>query len=280
MTIESRMPRAEYDAIEALSITQLKGLRRSPQHFLHYLQHPKSSEALTLGIAGHTATLEPERFASDFAVWDRRTESGRLGPRNGKWWDAFRMENKGKTVLNPDQAAVCKALSKAVRHDATAGKYLESGDPEVTLEWSIDGRMRKGRVDWLMSYEGEPYIVGLKTARDCSHFAFGNQAARLGYHLQWAWYHDGFQVSTGRQPQLIEIVVESEAPHAVATYRIPQDIILQGRDEYNTLLRLLLQCEASGEWPGPVPKEEYLTLPSWAYPDLDDDISSMGLEAA
>jgi hypothetical protein len=77
---------------------------------------------------------------------------------------------------------------------------------------------------------------------------------------------------------MVEIVVESAPPHAVVVYRIPDDILLQGEENYQELLRALEKCEASGEWPGPNTEEQVLTLPSWYYP-TDDDISDMGLVA-
>jgi PDDEXK-like domain of unknown function (DUF3799) len=279
MSIESRMPREEYDAIQAISITRLKELRRSPQHYQYALAHPTDSAAMTLGIATHTAVLEPERFIHDFAIWDRKTDSGRAAPRNGKWWDAFQLEHQGKTLLTESEGLIALEIAKAVRFDAIANKYLALGDPEVSLTWMLESRPAKGRVDWLTTIEGRKTLVGLKTSRDCRHFAFGAQAARLGYHLQWAFYYDAFEAITGKPPHMVEIVVESEPPHAVATYLIPDDIIEQGREEYQTLLRTLAHCEESGEWPGPVPTEEYLTLPTWAYEREEDDLTSLGLEA-
>jgi hypothetical protein len=286
MSILSRVPRDEYDALVGLSITRLKELRRSPQHYQHALVHPKESAPLTLGIATHVAVLEPERFDRDFAIWDRRTDSGRLAPRNGKWWDAFAAEHTHQTILTEDEATVAMQTALAVRQDPVAMKYLSTGDPEITMQWQfpletpgiIEMRDCKGRADWLTTVEGRPTLVGLKTARDCRPMIFGNQCARLGYHIQMAWYHDAFVTITGKSPYMVEVVVESEAPHAVATYIIPKDVIEQGRDEYQALLRLLVQCEVSGEWPGPVPKEEYLTLPSWVFPRGEDDLEDLELE--
>ncbi len=280
MTIQSRVPREEYDNIIATSITRLKELRRSPLHYIYALNFPKESTALTLGIAAHVAVLEPERFERDFSMWDRRTDSGRMAPRNGKWWDAFLAANSDKRILTEDEATRAMQIALIVRKDPIAMKYLSTGDPETTLEWEIDGRPCKGRVDWLTSIEGLPTIVGLKTARDCRPLIFGAQCAKLAYHLQFAFYFDGFVAITGKKPRMIEVVVESEPPHAVATYIIPDDVIEQGREEYQALLRLLAQCEAANEWPGPVPHEEYLTLPSWVYPQGGDDLSDLGLEVA
>jgi hypothetical protein len=278
-SIQSRLPRENYDAIDAISITRLKELRRSPQHYRYALEHPRESAAMTVGIATHTAVLEPERFIRDFAIWDRRTDSGRSAPRSGRWWDAFQIEHAEQTILTETDGVLALEIAKAVRFDEVANKYLAIGDPEVSLQWMLGARPAKGRADWLTTLEGEKYLVGLKTARDCRHMIFGAQAARLGYHLQWAFYHDGFEAITGKPPHMVEIVVESDAPHAVATYIIPNDIIEQGREEYQRLLGILNDCEAADHWPGPVPIEEYLTLPSWAYQREEDDLTDLGLEA-
>lgn len=279
MTVRSRLPRAEYDVIDAVSITRLKELRRSPLHYQYALTHRKTTGPLTIGIATHVAVLEPERFDHDFAIWTNRTDGGAMSPRRGKVWDEFAALNAGRTILTPAEGGLANEIAKAVRFDPVANKYLGLGDPEVSLEWDIEGRACKGRADWLTMIDGAPTLVGLKTSRDCSQFAFGSQAAKLGYALQWAFYHDGYQAITGTAPRMIEIVVESAPPHAVVVYKILDDIVLQGRDNYRELLKILAECESSGEWPGPAESEQILTLPSWYYQG-DDDMSDLGLEAA
>lgn len=276
--ITSRMPVAEYFGLSALNISLLKELRRSPLHFRHAMLHPKSSPAMTLGTAAHCATLEPERFDRSYTVWNRRTDSGRLAPRTGKAWDAFVAESAGKDILTEDDAITALNIAQAVRSDAVAIKYLERGDPEVTMQWEIAGRHCKGRVDWITAIDGQDVVVGLKTARDCRHFPFAAQAARLGYHLQWAWYFDAYVTITGREPRMVEIVVESEPPHAVVVYAITEDVLAQGRQEYAELLDLLAACEDRDEWPGPATTEHVLSLPSWVY-GTDEDVSDLGLEA-
>lgn len=277
--IASRMPYREYASLRGISITRLKELKRSPKHYKHRLAHPKETPALKLGTAAHTAVLEPERFSRDYAIWAERAESGNLRPRNGKLWDAFEAQHHAQTIITANEYEDVLAIQTAVRGDPVAMRYLESGDPEVSMQWLQDGRLRKGRLDWLTTVDGEPSLVGLKTARDCRHFIFGSAAAKLGYHLQWAYYFDGYTSikADGVVPRVVEIVVESEAPHAVAVYQIPFDIIEQGREEYEDLLAQLAECERKGEWPGPVTEEQILTLPSWVY-QTQDDLSELGLE--
>ena len=281
-SIASRMPREQYDAIEALNISRLKELRRSPQHYQWALAHRRETDAMTLGIAAHVAVLEPERYGTEFAVWDRITDGGRSAPRNGKYWDAFCDANQGRKVLTMAENATALALARAVRSHEGALRYLQSGEPEVTLEWQLPTsppRPARGRVDWLTRIDGQPYIVDLKTARDCRPFQFGNQCARLGLHLQLAYYHDGVEAITGDRPRVVVIVVESDEPHAVAVYHVPDDVIEQGREEYLQLLATLEECERTDAWPGPVPLEETLSLPTWAFGAPADDLGDLQLVA-
>ena len=272
--ITSRVPAEEYHAWPGLSISRLKVLAKSPLHYQYEIANPRQTDAMTLGTAAHHAVLEPKLFASRYAVWDRRSESGNSCPRKGQYWEAFLPDNPGKSILTVDEYVHARAIGNAVRSNVTAMRYLQTGEPEVTLQHHD----RRGRADWLTKIDGKPFMVGLKTARDVRHFAFGAAAAKLGYPLQWAWYFDLYEAITGVEPEMIEIVVENKPPYAVVVYIINEDIILQGRDEYEKLLEVLAHCQATGEWPGPAECEQVLTLPSWYYGEQVDDLTSIGIE--
>lgn len=263
--LQPNLPWADYLALPGVSITRLKELGRSPLHYRHRLLNPKESAPLTLGRAAHCAVLEPERYQRDHAVWSRRTSAGNLAPRNGKHWDAFKAAAEGLAILTEDEHAEALAIQRAVRSNPDAMRFLASGDAEVTMQWSMLGHACKGRLDWLTSIDGRPWLVGLKTARDCRPFQFGRQAANLGYHLQWAYYLDGYKAITGEPARVFEIVVESEAPHAVVVYEIPDDVLLQGAEEYTALLETLAECESRHAWDGPAPGIQTLALPQWVY---------------
>lgn len=275
--ITSRMPAAEYHSLPGVSITRLKNMKRSALHYRHFLAAPPQSSPMTLGTASHCSVLEPERFGREYAMWSRRSKSGSLCPRTGQFWESFVAESGNKSIITEDEADTALTLAKAVRSSPAAMRYLQAGDPEVTMQWEVNAQHRRGRADWLTIIDDDHYLVGLKTARDCRPFVFGNAAAKLGYHLQWAYYHDGYEAITGRKPKMVEIVVESSAPHAVVVYRITEDIIEQGRDEYVELIEALQKCEASGEWPGPATDEIDLSLPSWVY-QQQDDLSELDLD--
>jgi exodeoxyribonuclease VIII len=259
--VRANVPFSTYRDASGVNISSLKNMARSPAHYRHALANPSPQTlAMALGTAAHAAVLEPERFASEFAVWNG-------GIRRGKEWDAFLAASSaaGHTVMTSDEHAAAVAIAEAVRANADAAKYLRTGHPEVSMSWQIGSTPCKGRLDWLTCIDGCDVLVGLKTARDCRMREFGTQAVRLGYHMQWAFYLDGWVAITGRLAQVVEIVVESAAPHCVAVYRIPDAVIDLGRDEYCALIEQRANCVQAGVWPGPCDDECELELPAWAY---------------
>lgn len=275
--IEPRMPFHHYQGLQALNVSLLKELQHSPAMFRHRQLVPKVSPALKRGSAAHCATLEPARYEMDYAIWDRKTDSGRAAPRNGKAWDEFLARAGDVEVLTEEEAIRASGIARAVRSDPVAARYLERGDPEVTMVWHQDKRPCKGRVDWLTEMDDGPVLVGLKTARDCRPYPFGAAAARLGYALQWYWYWHGYKAITRKSARMVEIVVDAEPPHCVVTYAIPDDVLEYGREECTRLLELLARCERDDCWPGPAETELMLSLPSWVY-GTDEDVSDLGLE--
>lgn len=271
--IRPRIPFEVYQGMAGMNITLLKEMRRSAQHFQHRRHHPKESAPMTLGKAGHCAVLEPMRFGSDFAVWERRTSAGAMAPRNGQHWQEFEAQHAGQTIITANEYDTVVALQSAVRNDRDAMRYLLHGEPEVSMQAVLFGRQCKGRLDWLtrdwIDLEGVrqtgPCLVGVKMTRDCSEFRFGRQAASLGYALQWAFYLDLYKAITGEFPKVVEIAVENEAPYAVAVYEIPDEVLQKGCDEYMALLEQLAECERAQRWPGPVQGERILTMPQWFY---------------
>lgn len=274
--IRSRVPFAEYRQLPGMSISRLKRMKRSPLHFLH---EPTSTPALQLGSAAHCKVLEPDLFGCQYRIWNRRSDSGRAAPRSGKIWDLFEAQAAADDfdVLTVEQAEHAEAIARAVRSDKAAMRYLAAGEPEVTMQWEMQGRACKARPDWLTFVDNGPVLVGLKTTRDCRPFYFGRQAADLEYAQYWAWYFNGYYTLTGVKPKIVEIVVENTAPYAVAVYVIGDDILFKGEEEYGKQLVQYDACEASGRWPGPLPQETELTLPGWYFGEQLGDLAGLGL---
>lgn len=280
--LHKRVAHDVYRGWDALNISRLKEIGKSPLQYQHRLLNPRTTEPMRLGSAAHTAVLEPHRFLAEYALWDERTDSGTVRPRRGKDWEAFQAAQGGRSIVRADEHATAMAMRDAARSHPVAGRYLRAGDAEVAMVWESEPlvkRLCKGRVDWLTRDGSCPVLVGLKTARDARPIGFGNAAAKLGYHLQWAFYRDGYEALSGHIARVVEIVVESAPPHDVVVYVIPAEVIEAGREEYVRLGALLAECEASGKWGGSADEEQILSLPSWVY-QAEDDLSDLGLEVA
>ena len=276
--IRLHMPAARYHASPGLSISKLRRLGRSPQHFQH---EPGEGQSIPmrLGTAAHYAVLEPERFKSEVVIWNRISEAGNLCPRKGQYWDKFQLDNPDKHIVNPDDYDHALAIQHAVRTDPHASRYLQRGAAEVSLRWMMRGRLCRARPDYMTVADGRPHLIGLKTAADVRPWFFSGAGERYGYHMAWAWYHDGYDLIRHVKPVMKEIVVETAPPHSVVVYNIPDEVIEQGRDEYQRLLDLLADCERANLWPGPAMGGEVnYTRPAWTQRQADEDLSELGLE--
>jgi hypothetical protein len=279
---------ADYAALPGVSITRLKSMGKSPKHYQYELAHPPSSPALSLGTLAHLAILEPARFESEVVVWGERTDGGKLRPKRGKDWEKFSEMHASSTICTEDVYMRVCAMRDAVKSDPNAGQYFAHGEPEVAMTWEDEetGMAMRGRVDWLSNetYDSDvdplpAIIVGLKTTRDIRPALFGTQAARLGWHMQWACYHDGYERITGLTPSMVEIAVESAPPHDVAVYTVPEDVLELGRADYRELLHKLKECQRTGQWPGACPNEQPCVLPTWAWPsEGTSDLGLTGIE--
>lgn len=263
-----------YRAIDAVNYSSLKHMRRSALSYLWHQGNPQPPTlAMQLGTHTHRMILEPDT-AGDFAIWG---ECEGQNVRRGKVWDQFQAECalSGKQVITRDERDAMVAMAKAVRTSSLAWHYLEGGRSEVVLVWR-DPKFNcdcKARLDKLKRIGGRAVIADLKTTRDCRPFRFGNEAYRLGYHLQLAMYCEGFRVLTGETPEMVEIAVESKAPHELAVYSISEDVLWKGREDYERLMKMRAESERTGVWPPAVEALTDLTLPSYAYGSAEEDFN-------
>lgn len=273
MSIEQNIPFAAYRRLPGLHATALKHLLRSPLQYRWAMDHPDDTDtpAKALGRATHTAILEPHKLLTSYALW----EGGR---RAGKAWDEFCAANEARQILTVEEFGAIQAMRDSVRGFTPAMRYLATGEAEVTIQWEMLGRLFKGRIDWLTKIDGRTVITDLKTTRDARPFKFGNDAHRLGYHIQFALYHDGWYELTGENPLVVVLAVENKEPHEPAVFRVPEEVLEQGRDDYTRLLRTLGECENANLWPPSCEEEQTLSLPTYAYGD-DSDVSDLGLSA-
>lgn len=261
----SNLPNADYHALPWLGASGIKRLAKSPRHF-RAMQLPsrpaeKPSDAMRAGTLAHCAILEPDQLAARYAVkppgHDGRTVAG-------KAWNA---EHAHLDVVSADELQAAERQSAAIRALPEVGALLAVGQAEVSAFWIDEdtGIPCKCRPDWVSPAGDGVILVDVKTCQDASPIGFPKAVARFGYHLQAAWYCDGWTAATGQRVLgFVFAAVEADYPHAAAAYMLDDDAIERGRAECRRLLALYRQCLAADEWPGYPETIQPIGLPAWA----------------
>lgn len=265
----------EYASIPALNGSALVHMRRSPMYFRYKMDNPEPpTPAMVLGTATHRLILEPDRVG-DFAVWGLLEEEK---VRRGKVWDSFCELNKGAMIVTVAERDAMVGMAAGARRNLPILKYANAkGRTEVSMFWTENGRRFKGRIDKLL--DGRHTICDLKTTRSCQRHAFGSQSYKLGYHIKMGLYWRGYRALTGHDPHMKLLAIESKAPHESAVYRITSDVLLQGLEDADALIKTLAECEATNRWPAEQEEETDLQLPIWATTtENTEDFAMEGLE--
>lgn len=258
-----------YRAVPRISVSGLKKFQRSAAHGragLDGLVQIASPETLIFGQLCHTAVLEPDRLELDFVVapkFDRRTKAGKAAAAE------FEAGVGDRTVVTEGQYLLATRIRDSVLAHPVAAEILKEGSAEVSAFWRapLDGQAVevpvKGRLDWVTTYEGQDLIFDLKTCQDASAQDFPKSAGRFGYHLQAAFYSDGYHQLTGRRPRFVFGAVEKEPPFAVQLFEFDYASLARGRESYQRALRTYADAAKTGLYDGYPTDIHQMTLPPW-----------------
>lgn len=252
---------AEYHAAAAVGSSGLRTLiNQSPAHFLYERENPShSTPSQNFGTAIHQAILEPKRF-KEMAVVEP-VFSG-TGSRNAR--EEWNLQNHGKTILKQEHYDAIQGILNAISKHPRASKLVAAGHAEESLFWkdAETGVQCKARPDFVR--EGH-IVVDVKSTIDASLHSFQKDFASYGYHIQAALYLDACsEVLKGNYDTFIIIAIEKEAPHALNCFQIDQYSLQEGRELYQSALKVLKKCQETGSYPGYPPELVPLALPSWA----------------
>lgn len=265
------IPFEEYVALDAFNQSGAKKLLRSPAHYQAYLleEEEKKSDCLILGSIVDCLALEPQKFDSYFAIRPETytNEKGETKPFNvnAKVCQAVmeQLSASGKQVIKTNMLDAATSIAAAITRHKTAAEIIGRSKKQVSLVWEdVDtGVLCKGRLDML----SETDISDLKSTVDASPEGFSRSIESFGYHIQGAFYSDGYAALTGNiQLPYNIIAAETESPFCVATYALEADTLLIGRAIYKKALKKYADCKTHNNWPGYSDFLEPIDVPAWA----------------
>ncbi|MFZ7197521.1 PD-(D/E)XK nuclease-like domain-containing protein, partial [Bordetella avium] len=94
-------------------------------------------------------------------------------------------------------------------------------------------------------------LLDVKTFSDASPHEFSRQIARKRYHVQDAFYTDGYAAASGKSVlAFIFVAVQDAWPFAASAVMLDPRSQDQGRRDYRHNLSTYAECLTSGNWPG------------------------------
>lgn len=230
---------------------------KTPAH-VHGSEDESNSD-MDFGTAVHTALLEPHRF-------DAAVVRGPENRRGNAWKDALAEHPNSLVLPAPLFEKVLRLRDTVMRDPIVQQLPSEFAMKEHSAFW-IDEETQmlcKCRPDL---YRGdESLIVDLKTTGDATKQTWLRRAQDLGYHLQHAWYQDGWMEAAGGGVEtFLFLVVERDPPFAHAIYELgpgEQDL---GRRIGRKALRRYAECARANNWPGHMEGVQVMTFPEHVY---------------
>lgn len=216
---------------------------------------------MRMGTLVHTAILEPHLLA-DLMVApkiDRRSAAGKAE------WEAFKVVSEGKELVTDDELSKLQAIRDAVHAHPAASRALGMiAEVETSIFW-IDpatGIECRCRPDAILS---NGLMIDVKTTRGASAESFAKSIAQYRYHVQAAFYSDGYEAAYGQKPKgFMFIAVETESPFLTACYVASEQMTSRGRADYQADLVTYRQCLDTDTWPGLAEQPVMIDLPKWA----------------
>ena len=269
-----------------LSYSSIKAFSKSPTHLLKYWERVfKPTPAMALGSLVHTLVLEPDQYENRYFCIDDEEicldliARGAKSPRaNGEYkaWKAnllAKAEDKEEVSLADFKTATALA-ARLKNHPLIKALTFK----EELIEWELNGVKIKGFVDGageelpeeFRDFEGQGFILDLKTTKDASPSSYSRDVVTFMYHLQSGLYKDANRVLNfaGVAPKFYHIAIETAEPFIIQTYEISSEFSDKG---YNFAVK---QIELFKEWDGEPAGYEFgnelavgsvlpLNAPSW-----------------
>lgn len=255
----------------------LKCFARSPAHAKAFIDGGINDESLSmrLGSGGHALLFGTPPVVVFTGIRRSGTE------KKTSAWDLFQKEHEGAVILNEREHKIATSMARAIQGHPEADRLLFTPGTvhEHLVTWMLGGRRCTGRIDSL----GPKALTDLKCVQDASPQALPRQARRYGWHVQLAWYLDGVELAGLGERRGYLVAVENNPPFNVQVYEATADDVHEGRDLYNRWFDKLLECEASGYWPGyadGILPLNVLGLPMAEETEEDDEMEGSSDDAA
>lgn len=256
------LPGHEYHAdLGVQSCSLLKPMLISPAHYRsQFFEAQSSSKAKDFGTLIHTLVLEPQTFASRYAVY--------AGVKDGRdpEFKAFTKAHPGQIVVDDvalqDAKRMCEKILDRRFRGRRFADYLAEGEKEATIYYTdpSTGVRCRVRVDLLHP----EFVFDLKTALSVAQAEWLRQAVSLHYDLQSYMYSLAVCLFAGHEKPLpfVFVAAENTAPYSVSAFTAGESFLARGGRKYQEALSAYAACSQVNHWPD-LGEEATVELEHW-----------------
>jgi PDDEXK-like domain of unknown function (DUF3799) len=235
-----------------LSSSGLKKLLKSPAEFNEERINPKEqaeNPAFTEGSLLHSLVLEPNLVASEYSIFPGLR-------KQGKEFEAFKEENKGRVIVSKPQYSRCLAYKRAFDSNEVATGLLNGCESEYSICAEISGVGVKVRFDGINL--NDSYGLDLKTSSfPVDRESFKMTMNQYGYGLSAALYSWVAELHFGRPFDFYMIPIAKQELDC-QVFRMSQETVMRGRSDIVKALDIYKKCCDTGVWPESVTMDKKL----------------------
>lgn len=254
------MPRGKYRRNPGLNPSSLAaglmtGGEIDPRAIRDAYEQVKTSRAaaaqdrMDRGTLAHLALLQPERLASDVAVWNGAT-------RRGGAWDTFEAENVGKLIVRIDDYESVMAAVNQMRSQPIVADLLVDAEPEVAMFVGVESHgltlQCRGQVD-IVRRSDMKRIVDIKTTEAGIDQRSCERTIRdLYYREKMALYRKWIADLDGSDPeewQCWNLFLSLGDRIGVRAMKFTTGALEFGEERMKHAIAETARCLASGRWP-------------------------------
>lgn len=292
-----------------LSVSGLMEFHESPAHYesTYILKEKEETRAMIQGTALHCAVLEPDRFHERFVsqileyppgtiitAEDAKAHLKDLGlkfpgtkqqliERLKEANPAIRSKDDidaeiygNRQVLKHDEMVACERIVGRIKADHIYSYLLKDGEPEK-LGWYFEETTETVitfKADYFKALEKEimnaqAIVVDVKKVQSVNPRKFEATIWDRNMYIQAALYSDIIHEITGLPTMFLWLAVNASPPYEVAAYVADYGLVEAGRSAYKHDLREWRKCREKGVWPTKHNGLETVSLPAWAWGQIE-----------
>lgn len=227
-----------------LSYSSLSAFKKSPAHYITYLTKPwETTPALTMGSLIDCMVLTPEDTENRFVIQpkiDRRSNAGK------EEYEKFILANQFKQFISEEDWDKAEKIRDEIYKNAASTAILQRfNQTQKSFNWEDKetGLPMIAKLDLV----GDEDIGDLKSTINGHPDEFGKSCFNYGYHLQAAIYLEAMALR-GKYPTYWMVAVEKVEPYAIGVYKVSNDFIKQGKEDFHKLLQSFAFCMKENLW--------------------------------